>query len=153
MSMRSIIDAAETLLTTWIAESSSDLKDIGNNLHKGGGIPPLARFPCIVLGADTESREHRRAAGTVSVAFGEKYKWFIAIVHMTGDLAESFEKVCDIWEELKIKVDDNYTWSSTCDDTNYDGDIVYGSPEFGDESKLTYAILVSLVSNVRWGGA
>ena len=154
--MLDIINAAENVIQTEIYASNGDLGDV-LTIYKGGGIAPrpIPKFPLIIIGADNEERQHRRAAGTAEVGFGEHYRWFIAISHSTGNLFDSFEKVCNIWEELKPIIDDNYTWQTNVHDTNYDGAIEYGAvnPFTGiDESQLTYTILVRLISNVRWGG-
>jgi len=121
-------------------------------------LRPLPKYPLIIIGANNEEKQHRRAAKVGSnpaqVGFGKRYNWYIVVSHSTGNLTESFEKACNIWEELEIVVDNNYTWSATVQDTNYEGSITYGAlnPVGVEESKLTYSILVNLISNVRWGG-
>lgn len=159
MGMLSLLNAAEAIIQAKIDDSSTDLGDI-KVIHKGGAISPrpFPEFPLIIIGADKEDRQHKRAARVSGLplpsGFGERYRWFIAVCHSTGDLTESFEKVCNIWEELKPTVDDNFTWGSSVHDTDYDGSIEYGAINpFGvEESKLTYTILIKLVSFVGWGG-
>ncbi len=158
MAMLDIIDAAETVIQAAINASSTHLGDV-EKILKGGAVPPRPQnyYPLIIIGAQAEEREHKRAAragGNPSpTGFGERYRWFIAITQTLDNLTDSFEKVCNIWEELKTTVDNNYTWSATVDDTNYDGPIQYGAvnPFTGEERSLTYTILVNLISNVRWG--
>lgn len=150
MSMKAIINAAKTIIEAEITASSSALGTI-KTVYKGGGFPPQGVSPSLCLGAESEPREHKRAAGTAPIGFGEQYKWFILIIVTTGNLETSFDNACDIWEELKPIVDANYRWSDTVEDTNYNGDIDYGANIIGDRSGLTYNILVPLVSNVRWG--
>lgn len=160
MSMLSLLNAAETIIQAAIDASVTHLGDV-KSIYKCGAAPPrpFPKFPLIIVGADNEERQHRRAARVnglpAASGFGERYRWFLAISHSTGNLTESFEKACNIWEELKTIVDNNFTWDGTVHDTSYDGAIEYGAINpFGvDESKLTYTILVKLISNVRWGGS
>jgi hypothetical protein len=150
MDMLSIIEAAQTIIDAAIGASSTSLGTVLKTYK--GSFPPQAISPSICIGADTEAREHKRAAGTAPIAFGEQYRWFILIIVTTGNLETSFENACGIWKELKPIVDQNYLWDDTVDDTNYNGDIAYGEGEvIGDRSGLTYNILVPLVSNIRWG--
>ena len=159
MGMLALLSAAETIIQAEIDASATDLGDV-EIIYKGGASPPrpFPKYPLIIIGADSEERQHRRAARVDGLpapsGFGERYRWFIAISHSTGYLTESFEKVCNIWEELKTIIDDNFTWNGTVHDTDHNGTIEYGAINpFGiDESKLTYTILVKLISNVRWGG-
>ncbi len=152
MGMKAIINAADTIIQAAITASTGALNDVGTNVYKGGDAPPpQAVLPSILIIANSENRQHKRAAGTAPAGFGEQYKWSIAIVSTTGNLTTSFEQTCDIWEELKPIVDTNYTWDGVVQDTNYDGEIEYGSPIIGDRGGLTFVILVHLISNIRWG--
>lgn len=150
-SMKDLINNANTIIQASIDASSDSLGDIVK-IHKGGGFPPKAVFPVIVLGADREKRQHKTAAQTKPRSFGTALEWFIAVVTSTGDLEESFETAVDIWDELIPIIDTNHTWNDLVHDTNYRGDIEFGAPDFGDRSFLTYAIMCPLVSNVYFGG-
>lgn len=158
MGMMAIIDAAENVIQEAIYASNADLGDV-ETIIKGGASPPRpsTNYPLIIIGAQQEEREHRRAARVDSLpaetGFGERYRWFIVVSHYSGDLTDSYEKACKIWEELKPIVDNNYTWQANVDDTNYDGPIEYGAINpFGiEDNGLTYSILVKLISNIRWG--
>ena len=151
MGMKAITDAAKIIVQAAVDASTGELANVGTNLFSGGGFPPQAVSPSIMIFADREVRQHKRAAGTDPEGFGEQYKWNIAVHVTTGVLDTSYENACDIWEEVKVVIDENYTWDSTVHDTNYDGEIEYGSPLIGDRSGLTYVILCHLVSNIRWG--
>ena len=151
MGMKDITSAAKTIIEAEIASSVGALATV-KKVFQGGGFPPQAISPSICIGADVEERQHKRAAGTDPASFGEQYKWFICIIVTAGDLEESYENACDIWEELKPIVDENYQWNNLVHDTNYNGSIEYGAGVMiGDRSGLTYNIVVPLVSNIRWG--
>jgi len=151
-SFKTIFASVESIIQAKIDASSGALGDV-KKIHVGGGYPPLANCPVIVLGADRMRKEHKRASGDVSleIAYGVQFDWFIAIVSITGDLETSFNQSDDILTELFPTIDENYSWGGLVDDTNYDGDIEFGSNIFGDPSLLNFNIVVPLTSNYRWG--
>jgi len=112
-------------------------------------LPPLAKYPVIILSPTREGRQHERAAKQSRTGYGESYYWSILVADTNINSEVSLISAMLLWRELREVIDKNYTWNGIVIDTNYDGDIEYASAIIGDGSYSTIGILIPLVSTSK----
>lgn len=145
--MREAIDGLETIFTAYMATGQS-LENVVK-IYKGGATPPAIEFPCLMIRADTEDREYRRAAKSKVAASDRAFHIVIGCFEYIEDLTLAYESAMAVSEEVMVIIEEDTDIDALGYSVFYDGAIEYGTAEFGRDQAFCYGVLIPILVQVK----
>jgi hypothetical protein len=146
MPVDTIVQAVDKLNELFESYRATTLVTIAK-IYQGGVDPLMAEFPCLIIKAETESREIIRAAGRSTYSRNREFRILVGVFSYIQDIDLAYREATGISDEILniIETDTNInTEHSLGYDVDYDGDIEYGTGEFGGDQTFCFGVMIPL---------
>jgi len=142
-SMVQAVDKVVEILETYRLSTLSTVAKI----YQGGVDPLMAEFPCLIVKGETETREIVRAAGNSPHSRNREFRILIGVFSYIGDIDTAYREASGISGEILniLEQDANINTNHALGyDVDYDGDIEYGTGEFGGDQTFCFGVVIPI---------
>lgn len=146
-SMLESINSLEQYLSNYMIEGGS-LETV-KKIYKGGANPLMVEFPCLILKADTEEREYKRAGGVRTHSLDRYFHILIGCFEYIEDVWLSFQSACSIAEKVMAILETDSDIDDMGYEVEYDGTIEYGTVEFGRDQVFCFGVSIPIIIRVK----